>query len=78
LSRGIGDGELRGACRERGTDVGAVVEEELLDGNLAAPQLGQLSISEIAQVMHKSEGAVSVLLHRALSELRQLATEADV
>lgn len=39
---------------------------------------GGLSISEIAQVMHKSEGAVSVLLHRALSELRQLATEADV
>lgn len=39
---------------------------------------GGLTISEIAQVMHKSEGAIHVLLHRAFSELRKLAVEADI
>lgn len=37
-----------------------------------------LTSSEIAQVMQKSEGAVNVLLHRALSDLRKLVIEVDV
>ncbi|KAB2905042.1 MAG: RNA polymerase sigma factor [Anaerolineae bacterium] len=38
---------------------------------LALHSFGSLSVAEVAQVMHKSEAAVRMLIHRAIQDLQQ-------
>ena len=58
-------GEVRFALHKINEDYQEVIIWRHLDG---------LSISEIAEILDKSEGAVRVMLHRALKELRSHLT----